>query len=952
MYQSIETDPDTVRHTYANDSECSDRRYRREIGVAPAAAAAPGPTRDADKQYQESVILSGIFTLVNTPSKRYCILLLWLIGVGISCYCGPEFLKHTVSSFSAPKGTAAYRASEAYHQYFPIKAGTVQLFILVEALSSSVSSGASESESDTVTVTSIYSSYVRDVTLSLNETASTYALTIPVAGSYVEGYYVYANTPLHSVGQAFVAPNNQSTIVAVSYETLNATNHEIVSLFQSAIERLSDSSIYKEANKYRLSLTGIDALFVDVEKGTERDMVRIDAIVLPLAMAVLAFYVRSVRLMFIPLATVGASILTSLGIMYPVALQVDVAAFTPSIMLSLVVAINTDYNLFLLTRFGEELRKGNDPFGAVRMTVLRAGRVISVSGLTLIITMIALVFFPLDFLRTEGVGASMALVMTLLSNLTLSPSLLLTFPKFFSNLQHPIPMPDWLRARCCSVCAGNTAKSQQSGDTDDSHSQDAESGDVQSDLHKPLHHSTYGALVDSGETEAQRAELDAVIFGNNPEELFTPQQMAQMRAGYAAQVKSIWHKLAMLVTKPRNAFAVIVIVLALSLPICVQTVYMKTTIDSTQLFPRDAASLKAYDRLGQDFAPGLLYPFDIIVESNATQEVLTPLHFEIVTSIIASLTEADLAEPTNITSVAYVRGQPVPIGFAQLYLSPQFDCNHDSLCPSYRFLFDRQVSHNRRSSIITITSNFNPLDEHSSVWIQSVRTLLATTSSQYAPYASLYLNGGSVAVFDAVAEVNRDFPIIVGATVGIVFLIVALVFRSILIPLRLVFTTALSLTFVYGIAVIALQYGMFDEITSITRLYWLVPIMSFALIVGLSLDYDIFLLTRIIETRQVGFTTRASVVKGVYWTGHIITGAGLIMCVSFGGLLLAQEDILVEFGFLLCVAVLYDTFIVRSLLVPAVLVVFFGEWNWWPGKMPDGYKSALNQSDMLVEHET
>eukprot|EP00455_Lapot_gusevi_P056139 TRINITY_DN9256_c0_g1_i1.p1 TRINITY_DN9256_c0_g1~~TRINITY_DN9256_c0_g1_i1.p1 ORF type:complete len:195 (+),score=70.24 TRINITY_DN9256_c0_g1_i1:287-871(+) len=183
------------------------------------------------------------------------------------------------------------------------------------------------------------------------------------------------------------------------------------------------------------------------------------------------------------------------------------------------------------------------------------------------------------------------------------------------------------------------------------------------------------------------------------------------------------------------------------------------------------------------------------------------------------------------------------------------------------------------------------------------------------------------------------FGLVVGCTVVVVFTIAGLAFRSVFVPFRLVISIALPVCFIYGLA--SLVFGpagifnwMFPSLKEANPLFWLVPVMSFSVLIGLALDYDLFLFSRIAEFRSKGHSDRHSIVLGVHETGGIITAAGIIMAIAFAGLLLANEIAMIQFGFLLSFSVLIDTFVIRTCFVPALIMVA-GRWNWWPRAMPE-----------------
>ena len=166
-------------------------------------------------------------------------------------------------------------------------------------------------------------------------------------------------------------------------------------------------------------------------------------------------------------------------------------------------------------------------------------------------------------------------------------------------------------------------------------------------------------------------------------------------------------------------------------------------------------------------------------------------------------------------------------------------------------------------------------------------------------------------------------------------------FKSVFVPLRLIITIGLTLSWIYGIASLIFDVGIVDGIIpalqDINALYWATPVMSFSILIGLGLDYDVFLLSRISEYRNNGYSERASVIKGLYRTGGIISMAGVIMAIAFGGMLFSTTMILNEFGFILTLAVLVDTFIIRTILVPAIMSLA-SKWNWWPRKLKEPTK--------------
>ena len=162
----------------------------------------------------------------------------------------------------------------------------------------------------------------------------------------------------------------------------------------------------------------------------------------------------------------------------------------------------------------------------------------------------------------------------------------------------------------------------------------------------------------------------------------------------------------------------------------------------------------------------------------------------------------------------------------------------------------------------------------------------------------------------------------------VVFMMTGLAFRSVLIPLRLLLTVIVTLVFVVGTVQL-----VFQEFLGLDGIYWLVPIATAPLVVGLTIDYDVFLISRVHESRLRGSCTTTAIIEAMGSQSNTITTAGVIMTIAFSSLLFSSVTVLNQFGAVLVTASLVDTFLVRTFLVPALLF-FAAESNWWPGRVP------------------
>ena len=176
---------------------------------------------------------------------------------------------------------------------------------------------------------------------------------------------------------------------------------------------------------------------------------------------------------------------------------------------------------------------------------------------------------------------------------------------------------------------------------------------------------------------------------------------------------------------------------------------------------------------------------------------------------------------------------------------------------------------------------------------------------------------------------------VVGFVLGTTFLLMALAYRSILVPLKAVCLNLLSVGAGMGVVVALFQWGWGAGWLGLAKgteaIPHIVPPLLFCVLFGLSMDYEIFMLSRIREAMDQGLDGERSIVEGLSRTGGLITSAALIMVCVFGAFAFSRVIMVQMVGVGLAVAVIADATLVRIGLVPALMKAA-GDWNWWPGR--------------------
>lgn len=232
------------------------------------------------------------------------------------------------------------------------------------------------------------------------------------------------------------------------------------------------------------------------------------------------------------------------------------------------------------------------------------------------------------------------------------------------------------------------------------------------------------------------------------------------------------------------------------------------------------------------------------------------------------------------------------------------------------------IGDDNQSVLINVQFTADPYSTKAMDVAQDVRTNLHANYDNTADITGLYLGGTTGAILDQrnnfQTEFNQILPIVAIGVAIVLFLVLG----SLILPLFAVLSVLMSIVWTLAATIIVFQsafsYGML----------FMTPLILFVLLLGIGMDYNIFILTRIREEAAKGQSQNDAIVNAIQQTGGIITAAAIILAGSLGALMLSSNMMLKEMGFAFAFSILIDALVVRTYLVPAVMATF-GKWNWY-----------------------
>jgi uncharacterized membrane protein YdfJ with MMPL/SSD domain len=223
--------------------------------------------------------------------------------------------------------------------------------------------------------------------------------------------------------------------------------------------------------------------------------------------------------------------------------------------------------------------------------------------------------------------------------------------------------------------------------------------------------------------------------------------------------------------------------------------------------------------------------------------------------------------------------------------------------------------------VIDVISRAPPLDDRSQDLVRDLRAL----------DGGALVTGATASYLDLQDSLVEHLPLVLAIVVAVTLAVLFVLTGSVILPIKQVLMNVLGLSAVFGILVLVFQDGRFESLLGYTSqggLESTQPLLLFAVVFGLSTDYGVFLLSRIKEARDSGYSDSEAVAVGLERTGRIVTAAALLFCIAIGAFVTSQIIFIKELGLGTAIAVLIDATIIRALLVPS-LMELLGKWNWW-----------------------
>jgi putative drug exporter of the RND superfamily len=558
----------------------------------------------------------------------------------------------------------------------------------------------------------------------------------------------------------------------------------------------------------RVQVGGQIQVYREVGDQVERDLARAEGIAVPITLLLLVVVFGSAVAGMLPLAVGGVAIVGTLLLLRLLGDLTDVSIYALNLTTALGLGLAIDYSLFIVSRYREELRAGHEPADALLATMTTAGRTVLFSAATVAVSLLALLVFPLYFLRSFGYAGIAVVALAALGALVVLPALLAVLGRRVDRVRLPLG-----RQRATSA--------------------------------------------------------------------------ARSTGGF-------WHRLATGVMRRPLPIAtgVVAFLLLLGTPF----LGVRFGLPDDRVLPAGAGSRQVADALRTGFAADDASALAVV--ATGTGDPTT--RQQGIDGYATALSRLDDVSRVDALTGSYAGGRRLqaPTPASRRFAAP--DGTWLSVVPS-------------------VGSNSARGED-----------LVARVRALPAPFAA-QVTGPAAQLVDTKAALASHLPAAAAIIATVTFLLLFLMTGSVVIPLKALVLNLLSLTAVYGAMVFIFQEGHLAGVLGFTPTGTIdtsMPVLMFCIAFGLSMDYEVFLLSRIKEEHDRSGDTVAAVAVGLERSGRIVTAAAALLAIVFAAFATSQVSFLQLFGVGTALAVVVDATLIRALLVPAFMRLA-GRANWW-----------------------
>ena len=367
--------------------------------------------------------------------------------------------------------------------------------------------------------------------------------------------------------------------------------------------------------------------------------------------------------------------------------------------------------------------------------------------------------------------------------------------------------------------------------------------------------------------------------------------------------------------------------------------HIKVGLPRSGWFPANTESTDGVETLQRMGASGTLQPVRVVIRAPEGQRIVGSRYIR----SLMRLSDSVRADPrvAQVRSVVDFQPGMSALGYTLFYgnitaaraRAPEF--------------FSAYLSSDNRSTLMDVILSDTTSFTSSMDVVRRLRTVRSEISGLDS--AEVLIGGFAAASVDLQDDLLDQFPLVIGLVLITTLIMLAIAFRSLLVPLKAVVMNCFSVLGAFGVTVLVFQQGvgagLFRLDGPTEAVYVVVPVLVFAVVFGLSMDYGVFLLARIKEAYDRSGRNDQATIEGLTATASVITSAAAIMVIVFGVFSFSRVLAAQMMGFGLAVAVVLDATLIRMVLAPAIMHIA-GRWNWWPGAtgsaLPAGSETRIS----------